>query len=126
MARLTRTSLTGARAARAIEAIRRGATLRTAARAAGVTLPTLRKWLERGERETAGPYREFWLDVQAAYAEVERFALESILSAAQSDWRAASRILQHIERDTYVEKPSVTFDGVAPEEIVIKFPEEQE
>lgn len=119
-----RDQLTGPRHARAVEAIRRGATLKTAARAAGVTWAVLKKWLERGERDTKGPYREFWLDVMAAYAEIENEMLDHIRGAAAKDWRAALKVLQNIERDTYADKPSLTFGDVTPEEIIIRFPED--
>jgi len=53
------TKLTPERSERILRAMRAGNYLEAAARSAGVHPSTVYRWLERGERDADGPYRDF-------------------------------------------------------------------
>lgn len=65
-----------------LQALRVGASRRTAARVAGINERTLRDWLKRGEAGPEGSsYRKFWEDAQEAEAHPRVRALGVIYNA---------------------------------------------
>jgi hypothetical protein len=81
---------------RILDALRDGATMELAARAAGISPRTLRRWRDRHET--------FNRKVQRAKAEAGADALDTINEAASDgDWRAASWILEKRFPDQYGE-----------------------
>ena len=80
---------------RIVQAIRAGNYAESAARAAGIAASTYYRWMERGERESAGAFREFAEAVRLAEAEAEVHAVAIIRRAMGEDWRAA---LAYLER----------------------------
>ena len=74
-----------------------GNTLLHSARAAGVTASTLRNWQKQAEAGRQ-PYAEFWSKVDIAQARAITGAVDSVKSAAKTDWRAAKFFLEYMER----------------------------
>lgn len=73
-----------------------GATYELAAKYAGISYPTLRRWLVRGGNEPESDYGQFTQAVKRAEAEAALAALAKITGAAQNgDWRAAAWLLEH-------------------------------
>jgi AcrR family transcriptional regulator len=78
----------------AIEALKRGATYKLAAEAAGVAQSTFYKYLRKG-REGANPmWKEFFKRVQAANHERSQLMLQRIEEGSRKDWRAAAWLLE--------------------------------
>lgn len=73
-----------------------GAALEVAARAGGVTAPTLHNWMKRGEQGEE-PYAQFRLEVEEARAvsEVELITLmrRAAVEGSAGEWRAAAWLL---------------------------------
>ena len=72
-----------------VEAVAAGCSLSDAARAAGVGLDTLKRWLGKGRREDIGPFSAF----EAAVSEARREAAQR--SPGQM---SASEFREHLER----------------------------
>jgi hypothetical protein len=80
-----------------------GTTLSDAARAAGIRLPTLKRWLTRGRNERQGPYADFARAVDAAKEASEGpMTFESFLAQLEKSVRAgnvqAMKLWWEIER----------------------------
>ena len=73
-----------------------GAALEVAARAGGITAPTLHNWMKRGEQGEE-PYAQFRLEVEEARAvsEVELITLmrRAAVEGSAGEWRAAAWLL---------------------------------
>jgi transposase len=89
------TKLTEAVQDKIVQAIRAGNYAEAAGRVAGISPSTYYRWLERGEREEQGPYRDFHDAVRKAEAEAEVHAVAILRRAMPEDWRAA---LAYLER----------------------------
>src|SRR3954452_12107974 len=89
------TKLTADVHSRIMQAIRAGNYAEAACRAAGIAPSTFYRWLERGEREQEGIYREFHDELRRAEAEAEVHAVAVLRRAMPDDWRAA---LAYLER----------------------------
>lgn len=92
--------LTPERQQRLLDAIRAGNYYEPACVYAGIDYATFRRWMQRGEQATHGPYREFREAVLRAEAEAEIRAVALINKAMPDDWRAAQMFLErrHPER----------------------------
>jgi hypothetical protein len=88
------TKLTRARHDRIVQAVRAGNYREASARAVGIVPSTLYAWLERGETEPSGIYREFVEDVEEAEGQAEVYAAAVIRQAMREDWRAAATFLE--------------------------------
>ena len=78
-----------------IQNLERGATIRSAAANAGISLITLQNWRRKGrEEDDPEPYRSFYLDTEAAMGRALGVC-EHVLweAAADGDVRAAERFL---------------------------------
>ncbi|MCK9600243.1 MAG: hypothetical protein M0R06_14460 [Sphaerochaeta sp.] len=61
--------------------IAEGAYVERACQAAGIGQSTFFRWLEQGEKETSGPYREFWEATKKAEATAEQERIARIRAA---------------------------------------------
>jgi transposase len=75
---------------RIVDLVRIGNHLETAASTCGIHRSTLHRWLEKGEEQARGIYRQFLVAVEKAQGEAEHRDLVQIAKAAQTDWRAAA------------------------------------
>lgn len=75
---------------RIIELVRIGNYLDTAAASCGIHRSTLHRWLVKGDEQSHGMYREFFLAIDRAQGEAELRDCVLIAKAAQTDWRAAA------------------------------------
>lgn len=80
---------------RLVKAIRAGNYAESAARSCGISASTYYRWMQRGEREGDGIYRELAEAVRQAEAEAEVYAVAVIRRAMGEDWKAA---LAYLER----------------------------
>lgn len=96
------TKLTLERAEKIYAMIRQGCTREVAARCAGIDDSTLYRWASRGEKPNAPRiYREFFEGLEKADAEAEARAIEVIMQAAETDWRAAAWWLERTRPHKY-------------------------
>jgi transposase len=80
---------------RVVAAVRAGSYAEAAARSAGIGESTYYRWLQRGEEETEGIYREFRDVVRQAEAEAEVHPVAIVRRAmTDGDWRAAIAFLE--------------------------------
>jgi hypothetical protein len=85
-----------------LTAIRLGAADMICGATAGVEYSTIRKWVERGERETKGEYFDFALALKAAKGERVNRWLAMIEKAAQiGTWQAAAWKLERLYSELY-------------------------
>lgn len=86
-----RSKLNKERQARLCEALRAGNTRAAAAEYAGIGTSTLYRWLDRGEAQQRGAYRDFWDAVKKAEADAEVRNVALIQRAANGGtWQAAA------------------------------------
>src|SRR5262245_29056470 len=93
-----------ARRARAILAsVKAGNSLTTAARAAGVSLRSLKRWTEkaRDPSEAGMPYRRFRRALKKAQALAEIEAVRTIRDAGRSNWVANAWWLERTRPDRF-------------------------
>lgn len=79
-----------------IRAIKRGCTLKLAAKAAGVAESTLHAWLARGRKSTHGKYYDLVIAVEQARALQAEAMLERIEMHTRKDWKAAAWMLERV------------------------------
>lgn len=97
-----------------LDAMRGGADLQTACHYAGLSLPTVYRWLEAGKREAEridadeapddlqAPYLELWLEIRKARADAVMRNVAQIQKAAnQGEWKAAAWWLERQLPDHY-------------------------
>lgn len=89
-----KSKLTPAVQERIVEAIRGGNYAQVAARCAGIDDSTFYRWLEKGEAEEEGAYRDFHDAVKAAEAVAEDAAVQCVISAMPDSWQAAMTFLE--------------------------------
>lgn len=109
-----KTKLTPEVHARIVEMMSRGYFAETAAATAGINARTLRKWLAKGARLKAGPFREFTDAVVAASAVAEHKAIDGILAAGDFDpklWQAYAWFLTHRHPERWGAKNKVEVSG---------------
>jgi hypothetical protein len=93
--------LTPDRQQKLIEAIVAGNYYETACAVAGVDYSTFRRWMQRGEEELQGKYREFFEALTRAEAEAETQAVAIWQRAMPDDWRAAQMFLERRHPDRW-------------------------
>lgn len=71
-----------------VAAIRRTYYLEAAADIVGIDRMTVYRWLRRGRKEKAGPYRDFCCALKKALAEKMATNLDGIQAAAADSWQA--------------------------------------
>jgi hypothetical protein len=84
-----------------VKAIKIGNYAQVAARSAGIGETTFYRWLEQGEAEEAGIYRDFWEAVKEAEAASEMTAVQHILNAMEGSWQAAMTYLERRYSDRW-------------------------
>jgi len=112
------------RAERLLQAVRGGNYLETAARFAGISYPTLRRWIQKADDPDAPPeYEEFRDALEKARADAEVLALAKIQKAAtEGAWQASAWYLERSapekwgRRDT--SRVELVGDGGGPVKIV--------
>lgn len=103
--------------ARAVEAIRGGNYLETAAALAGVTAPTLRAWIRRGrDPEGEEQFQRLARDVDSAMAEAEETALKTIIGSKDPKWVAWW--LERARADRWGQKVEVRIRQTAVDKIL--------
>jgi len=104
--------LTPETGARILSAIRCGASKKTAAEAAGVAASTLSLWLRLAKEKGAPPeHRDFARRLERAKQEGIVARLATVQKASQSDWRAATWLLERDCPDEYSLKHRVEHSG---------------
>jgi len=90
---------------RVIEAIRAGVPFRHAAALGDIGESTFYRWMERGEAEESGGYREFREAVMRAKTEgmVARVLMVH-RAAMKGDWRAAMALLRHDDPEYFADR----------------------
>jgi hypothetical protein len=88
------TKLTPELAEKVITAIRAGNYASVSCQRVGISESTYYRWLERGESETSGIYREFLDQIRSAEAEAETHAVAIVRRAMGHEWRAAIAYLE--------------------------------
>ena len=79
---------------RLLKAIRLGSTFETACQSTGISYRAFRLWMNKGENASSGEYFHFFQEVTRAIADAEMLLLSRIHAASQSDWRAASWVME--------------------------------
>jgi len=93
-------SLTPETEARILNAVRCGASYRSACAASGIGERTFHRWKARGQEENAPEeYRHFWQALTRAEHEGQIARLAVIQKASQRDWRAAAWLAERFEPD---------------------------
>ena len=76
-----------------VDAISAGNYIEVACEHAGITKRTFYTWLEKGEIARSGEYREFYLEIQEAQANLEVALVAQWMQNVKKDWRAAAEML---------------------------------
>lgn len=84
-----------------LEGIKNGLSYRLACIRAGIDYSTLRRWVEKGEQQGTGEYREFQERLAGAEADGAFALVLRIKAAAPKDWRAAAFLLEARHPDEY-------------------------
>jgi transposase len=73
-----------------IKLMRSGVFIKHACKAVGIDHSTYYDWMRKGEKETEGAYRDFYLGVKKARAESIARNVALVQKAAAKNWRAAA------------------------------------
>lgn len=84
-----------------LEGIKNGLSYRLACIRAGIDYSTLRRWVEKGEQQGTGEYREFQERLAQSEADGAFALVLRIKAAAPKDWRAAAFLLEARHPDEY-------------------------
>jgi transposase len=95
------TKLTAQVQERIVGMIEAGSYAEPAARAAGISASTFYSWMERGELEEDGIFREFRDAIKRAEAETEVRAVKVVASAMPRSWQAAMTFLERKHPDRW-------------------------
>lgn len=87
--------LTPERRQKFTDSLKVGNTVECAAAYAGIGYTTVHRWMNKGEAQTRGEYRDFWNTVNEARAEAETGAVANIRKAMPKQWGAAAWYLEH-------------------------------
>jgi transposase len=110
---------------RICKAIRAGNYYEPACQLVGIAYFTFRRWMDRGEKQTKGAYREFCEAVHRAEAAAEAKMVRQWRGKCPEDWRAARDFLARRFPDRWAQKESLTIlrqlakqvDGMTDEEL---------
>jgi transposase len=86
---------------RIVGLIAAGSYAEPAARAAGISASTFYSWMERGQLEEDGIFREFREAIKRAEAEAEISAVKVVTSAMPRSWQAAMTFLERKHPDRW-------------------------
>jgi transposase-like protein len=108
-----------------VRVIRAGNYAYIAAEYAGIGQSTFYRWLEQGEAQTTGPYRDFREAVKAAEREAEIRAVATVQQHMGKSWQAAMTYLERKFPQRWGRRLDVTTDGnpITRVEFVIVDPE---
>ncbi len=96
---------------RIVAAIRAGNYAEPAARSAGVSPATFYRWMERGQKQKSGIYRDFHDDVRRAEADAEVEAVARLRKAMPENWRAVTTYLERRYPDRWRRRESHEHTG---------------
>ena len=105
------TKLTPELRERIVQAQKAGNYAEAACRAAGISSSTFYRWMERGEREERGIYRDFFEAIRRAEAEAEVHAVAVLRRAMAEDWRAALAYLERRHPDRWRKQQATELTG---------------
>jgi hypothetical protein len=94
-----------------VQVIRAGNYAYVAAEYAGIGQTTFYRWLELGEQEEFGPYREFRDAVKRAEREAEIRAVATVQQHMKTNWQAAMTYLERKFPSRWGRRMDVTSDG---------------
>lgn len=87
---------------RLIGALERGAYKEDACHYAGISVATFYRWMDKGEAQEKGEYKQFREAVELAEANSTMISLDTIVKAEQEgDWRAAAWKLERRQPDRW-------------------------
>ena len=105
------TKLTPAVSRKILQVIEDGNYARVAAAYAGIGETTFYRWLERGESEKSGIYREFREAVKRAETVAEVRCLEKVKLLGAADWKAWMTILERRHPSRWGRRDAVEHSG---------------
>ncbi len=116
---------------RLVRALSAGNYYEAACSYAGITYMTFRRWIERGQEATSGPYREFCDAVTRAEAEAEIRTVAEWQKKVPEDWKAARDFLARRYPDRWSSKERYEHAGPAGgpipiTRIVVKMPRDDD
>ena len=94
-----------------VRVIRAGNYAYIAAEYAGIGQTTFYRWLEQGEAQKTGPYREFREAVKAAEREAEIRAVATVQQHMATSWQAAMTYLERKFPQRWGRRLDVTTEG---------------
>ena len=105
-------------------AIRAGNYAYVAAEYAGIGASTYHRWMQQGEQETSGPFREFRDAVKNAESEAEVRAVAIIQKHMERNWQAAMTYLERKHPQRWGRRLDVTTAGrpVTKVQLVVRDP----
>ena len=106
-----RSKLTAEVQEKIVRVIRAGNYAYIAAEYAGIGQSTFYRWMEQGEAQTAGPYREFREAVKAAEREAEIRAVATVQQHMGKNWQAAMTYLERKFPQRWGRRLDVTTEG---------------
>ena len=120
-----RSKLTAEVQEKIVRVIRAGNYAYIAAEYAGIGQSTFYRWLEQGEAQTTGPYRDFREAVKAAEREAEIRAVATVQQHMGKSWQPAMTYLERKFPQRWGRRLDVTTDGnpITRVEFVIVDPE---
>jgi hypothetical protein len=114
MPRGQKTKLTSIMQDRICQLLRAGCYAERAAAASGIDQSTFYRWLQRGEQEEDGLYREFRDAVKSAEAEAEARAVTIIQLAMPGDWKAAMTWLERKFPERWARRERMHLEHTGP------------
>ena len=93
--------------------LKAGTTISAAAQVVGITRKTIHIWLQKGQEEERGRYREFYLDAEAARGHAEALCVARIVAASKDDWRAAAWYLARARKKGWGDSMEITAEITA-------------
>ncbi|MBF0607433.1 MAG: hypothetical protein SFH39_00965 [Candidatus Magnetobacterium sp. LHC-1] len=81
--------------------LRLGADKKTACESCGIHYDTFRRWMQKGEKEKTGIYRNLYNVIKKALADNEIRLIAIIQKAAEVDWKAAAWMLERKYPDNW-------------------------
>lgn len=95
-ARGRKTALNTALIKKIVPVLKNGHTIETAAKFVGISKTTLYRWIEQGEQQESGEYRDFRDALAKARATAQVNLVDTLQRAAKTDWRAAAWLLERL------------------------------
>ena len=90
-----KTKLTPERQEKILDCVRIGMSNRAAAQVAGISEKTLYNWIECGEKDTSGPFFDFWESLQAATVQFELSNCRIIHRSATEETRIVRQTIRY-------------------------------